>query len=224
MMRKKNAFTLIELLVVIAIIGILAALLIPAVTGALRNAKRVQCNGQVGQIIKSMVLYYEANDLQLPPAKNDTWKPFYTRVGGMEKSTQKLDPNRPLAPYLKNVRIFECPSDRGLSAASSISSVFEYFGSSYLYPCGGKNLKGILNVAPSKGMKITAAALSNTTKKIIIMDGVFRYNDQTVPSGTKDEWHDIKYLSAVCGFLDGHVAFTRSKGYSTPDKDDNDYY
>ena len=55
--RKRGAFTLVELLVVIAIIGILVALLLPAIQAAREAARRNQCLSQIRQLLQSMHNY-----------------------------------------------------------------------------------------------------------------------------------------------------------------------
>src|SRR5689334_25303270 len=98
--KAQNAFTLIELLVVIAVIGILAALLLPALGRAKEQGKTAACISNLRQIGVAIQLYVQENNNRLPsmadqyPGVTNAWS----------------GPEIVLSNHLGNVNVLRCPS------------------------------------------------------------------------------------------------------------------
>ena len=82
---RRAGFTLVELLVVIAIIGILVALLLPAVQAAREAARRTQCKNQLRQIALSCMLHEDTQGHLPSGGWGDRWLADPTRGYGEEQ-------------------------------------------------------------------------------------------------------------------------------------------
>jgi prepilin-type N-terminal cleavage/methylation domain-containing protein/prepilin-type processing-associated H-X9-DG protein len=97
--HARRAFTLVELLVVIAIIGILVALLLPAIQAAREAARRTQCKNNLRQIGVAMHTFHDAQ--RKFPMGGLEWRPF----GNTTK--RQLAWSLFLLPYVEEQNLFK---------------------------------------------------------------------------------------------------------------------
>src|SRR4026208_2053181 len=86
--RGRHGFTLIELLVVIAIIGILAAILLSAISGTKEKARRVRCMNQLRQFILACHSYGNDNTEMLPSGISENADPTDSHIPVISGTTR----------------------------------------------------------------------------------------------------------------------------------------
>ena len=129
----RAAFTLVELLVVIAIIGVLVALLLPAVQAARESARRTQCSNNLKQIGLAIHGFHDANGY-LPPnrfnSRRLTWcvvvLPYLEQNQLFQQFDTKLEYGLQPNPQAReaHVRTYYCPSRRTPKLLSAVETVF----------------------------------------------------------------------------------------------------
>ena len=113
--KTKPRFTLIELLVVVAIIAILAGILMPALSSALRKAKNISCTGNQKMIGLALSMYATDNREYFPPVDWSTdlpwglWHRTLMMGGYMGKAFNNINETSNNDKRGKNV--FLCPED-----------------------------------------------------------------------------------------------------------------
>ncbi|MGL4942723.1 MAG: DUF1559 domain-containing protein [Thermoguttaceae bacterium] len=99
--RLFGAFTLVELLVVIAIIGVLVALLLPAVQAAREAARRMECSSKMKQFMLAMHNYADINREALPAGCS------LFKFGSPNPAFANVSPAVCLLPYMEEAPRYE---------------------------------------------------------------------------------------------------------------------
>jgi prepilin-type N-terminal cleavage/methylation domain-containing protein len=184
--NMKRGFTLIELLVVIAIIAILASLLLPALSKAKSNAKRIGCTDNVREINLAIRMYEDDHGDQVGYCTNVyyAYKDF-------------------VAPYLSqttnstsNISIFVCPAD-----TTFFTLALTCYSS---YGFNGTTRDSETNDFGMAQRRF--ATVCDPTRTAL---------DGEISGGMGMSWHDPKSVGQYCdapnvgSFVDGHASYVR---------------
>jgi prepilin-type N-terminal cleavage/methylation domain-containing protein/prepilin-type processing-associated H-X9-DG protein len=231
-----RAFTLIELLVVIAIIAILAALLLPALSKAKDNARRINCMGNLKQLQVCWQLYADDNGGVLCPNNSIT-----VDISSHSESSPswclgnaRVDPsvtnitNGLLWPYNKQPAIYHCPADISTIQDASGNPLGQPRNRSYIMSQSA-NGEGLVNLPdwklPVDAVQPCFQKLSSITNPppsrlfVLIDENEGTLNDDQFGYPSPDDgyygdyWYDMPSnrhnQGGQLSFADGHVEYWR---------------
>lgn len=184
---RRLAFTLVELLVVIAIIGILVALLLPAVQAAREAARRAQCLNNLKQIGLA-ALNYESTEGELPPGRM-----FSDGSLGLVPDEDRLKNYSgffAILPYVEDSTLYDSVDIEGSGADNLI---FRAEGDQFLNPSW---------VAGHPNQELHKALISTTVQSYRCpSDNSLLLSERNPPDGTE------QYNNAGVFFATGSYAF-----------------
>jgi prepilin-type N-terminal cleavage/methylation domain-containing protein len=219
--HEPHAFTLIELLVVIAIIGTLAALLLPAVSSAMAQARRGSCLSNAKQITQGVLMYAAENRDTLFPVLKHRPSGFY-----FEEWTSYVPLTGQYVGWKGNPsprnKIFACPADlfHDRTPADSVDWVNESLHSqsnvnysSYIFNAANVVFAGvdIRKKYPTMLPGVLGATLASirTSERTVLLGEWPAWSPYSWHSPSPRKQSLINNAPGILGFTDGHVGYLK---------------
>jgi prepilin-type N-terminal cleavage/methylation domain-containing protein/prepilin-type processing-associated H-X9-DG protein len=208
MPNPRRGFSLFELVLSMAVLGVLLAALLPALSSARESSRRAACAGNQRALFVAWDAFLDHNGGRFPVV----WVQPSWRYGGVRFSsadgTPFLDLDRPInrslsLPREEAERVYECPSDRGISdssreAGTGWRSAYQAFGTSYR--------ANALLLSPARTGDPQGLARDRITtgpSRLVIM-GDGGWHEAYESTGLESRWHgDTDSCNLL--FLDGSV-------------------
>lgn len=199
MFARKRGFTLIELLVVIAIIAILAAILFPVFARAREKARQTSCLSNLKQLGMATEMYCQDYD--------DTFSMSIYLAG-----TQAYTMYHVHMPYMKNVQIFQCPSEQNALTAAELAGLGipmapGFSGCSYnfnyaLFEDGPNNA-----LTGANDPVVNLARIPKPAETAAMYDGDLMLQPRLFDSPVRARHN----MMVNCSFADGHAKVVKAK-------------
>lgn len=230
---RRHGFTLLETLATIGVIGVLFALLAPALEGARESARLAACGSNIRQLQLGAMLYARDHDGRYPPGARDFHGNLHRWHGARDATGHAFDPARgPLASYLESHAAGEavrcCPTFKPtVEELTARGSGFEGGAGGYGYnnafvgvvraPATGGAWRLVTDETGSRASRFTSPARTvGFTDAALLTDRLIEYSfaeprvwpdhPDFAPDPSTHFRHDG---AASVAWLDGHVSVDR---------------
>lgn len=195
MSARRRGFTLVELLVVIAIIGILIALLLPAVQAARESARRTQCNNNLKQLGIALHGYH------------DVWNVFPYRMGGtsftgttsVQSNEYRVSAFVGLLPYIEQQALYNLITSRSIGTTGINFPPYGPVPWQTTYIPWHTNIPALICPSEAGQTRVSGNTIARTNYCFSVGDGINNNSGSSNPRGLFGSRSSIGFAQILDG-------------------------